>query len=92
MTLTSCHIDELKPVLQCSRTYEVPATIISIVRTCTAMTNVVMQIMVAKDTVMVRASVLVMWLQISIGTSSIVITTTAIKIRARRPIHAPEGR
>ena len=47
-------------MIQCSPTYVVPATIISIVRTCTTMTNVVMQVMVAKDTVMIRASALVM--------------------------------
>lgn len=70
----------------------VPATIISIVRTCTTKTNVMMQIMVAKDTVMIRAFVLVIWLQIRIGTSSKMITIIAIKIRARYPIHVPEGR
>ena len=70
----------------------VPATIISIVRTCTDITNVVMKIMVAKDTVMIRAFTLVMWLQIKIGTSSTMITAAAVKIRARYPIHAPEGR
>ena len=91
-TLTICYIDEIRPVPPSSRTYVVPATIISIVRTCTTKTNIMMQIMVAKDTVMIRAFALVIWLQISIGTSSIMITIIAIKIRARYPIHVPEGR
>ena len=90
--LTICHIDGIRPVQQSSRTYVVPATIISIVRACTTKTNVMMQIMVAKDTVMIRAFVLLIWLQIRIGTSSKMITIIAIKIRARYPIHVPEGR
>ena len=47
------------------------------------MTNVMMQTMVANDTVMIRAFALVIWLQIRIGTISIMITIIAIKIRAR---------
>ena len=73
-------------------TYVVPATITSMVRTCTAIASIVMQTMVATETIMICAFAPVRMVERSIGTSSAITTTTAIKTRARRPIHAPDER
>jgi hypothetical protein len=55
------------------------------------MANIVIKTIVAIETIMIYAFALIMMLEISIGTSSAITTTTVIKTRARRPIQALDG-